>query len=358
MRLLLDEPRKGSTSGIYDRHPWRYLFLHLEEAPEDLLLRLDQWAAEQPVFFALTFGEELLLWWNRLPLDLDHRRLLLWRSTLFDRHSLTDPLLQERLLLAIARSWSYAPQISRELFDFQSTSGSWENRGYAGGQALFRAAEEPDLLPFALEAARDSDLAVRHKAFGWGGGDTAHRQFTEVLFEAITPGLAAALALKLIEGHRGGDKAWQDEVLALCLEVGGDHSKAALTYASIGSAESAKHLVRLAFQPAASPLAEPELVRTAWIWGHLNSLRARPVLTDDELEQLLHSFAPGEPRQWSLFYVSFQLTALPDRFGHLLEDLAASSPEDDEAISAGAAYRGPDSRGLTLPFAPFLLNVC
>ena len=91
-------------------------------------------------------------------------------------------------------------------------------------------------------------------------------------------------------------------------------------------------------------------------WAPLNSLRGRPTLADDDLERLLRGLKVTGIRKWCLFYVSQQITVLPDRFAELLVELAAGQGDDGTAIAEGARRRpSPASRPL-LSFSFLLIQ--
>lgn len=349
--LLFEEPERGRRTLLLESSPWSYLFQHLDEAPEGLLTRLDAWAHDDPRWFTEAMCEGLLWSWDRLPGDA--RRWSLWRGAILDRRSWRHPVVRERLVPMIARRWSQAPQALRELFDFQSRSSDWAARALVAARALFYAEDAPELEVFALAGARDHNPHVRLQTVRWGRGDDLHRRIVDMVLADANPGLAACIALDLADEAPEMVPPWRDEVMAECLRRGGDLARAGIAYAAFegrGQA-SAEHLEpRL----AELPFDEPEAVQAAWIWAHLNSLRGRPKLSDDDLERLLRGLKVAGIRMWCLFYVSQQITVLPDRFAQLLGELAAGQGDDATAIAEGAKRR-PSSASRPLLSFCFLL---
>jgi hypothetical protein len=175
-----------------------------------------------------------------------------------------------------------------------------------------------------------------------------HRRVAENLLERATPGMAAEIMLDLLkENVREEILSWEREVLARCERLGGDAAKAAIAYASF---KKAKRVVDLGYTVAESPFEEPEIVRAAWLWAHLNSLRARPPLSEDDLKKLLQNLRNPEIRGWCLYYTSYQLTALPQSFQEVLTQLSVLSEDDAYMIHKGAEKRQPESPRNTLRF--------
>jgi hypothetical protein len=340
LELLLEEPGRGSGETMYLESPWAYLFPHLEEVPQSLREKLDSWVAEDPELFVYAMDKGLLLNWDRLPET--------WRRCLSDLSRFKRRYMREQLVMTTARYWGRAPQIFREVFDFFARSSDPSARALAGSRALFYAEDHADLEKYALEASLDSNPEVRLETFRWGRGDEAHRRVAEALLERATPGMAAEIMLDLLEEEvREEIVPWEREVLARCEGLGGDAAKAAIAYASF---EGKERVDELGYKVAESPFEEPEIVRAAWLWAHLNSLRARPPLSDDDLKRLLQSIRDPKVRGWCLYYVSYQLTALPDSFQGFLAELSESSEDDAEAIREGARERQPESPRNTLRF--------
>lgn len=217
-----------------------------------------------------------------------------------------------------------------------------------GSQALFYAGRYADLEKYALAASHDPDPMVRQETFRWGRGDEPHRKVAEALLNGATPGMAAEIMLELLEEDvREEIVPWEREVLASCERLAGDAARAVIATASFNGQ---KRVQELGYKLAASPFQEPEIVRAAWLWAHLNSLRARPPLSDDDLKRLLQGLKDPRIRGWCLFYTSYQLTALPDSFQEYLAELSKSSKEDTEAIREGAKKRQPKSPRNTISF--------
>ena len=340
LELLFEDPKQRRGKTQYEESPWSYLFLHLEEAPPSLLRRLDTWVNEDPESFVYAMDKGMLLHWDRLPAT--------WRSCLADLSRFKRRYMREQLVMTTARYWGRAPQVFREVFDFFARSSDPSARALAGSRALFYAEDHADLERYALEASLDSDPEVSFETFRWGRGDETHRRIAEALLERATPGMVAEIMLDLLEEEvREEIVPWEREVLARCERLGGDASKAAIAYASF---EGKKRVTELGYRVAESPFEEPEVVRAAWLWAHLNSLRARPPLSDDDLKRLLQSIRDPKVRGWCLYYVSYQLTALPDSFQEFLAELSELSEEDADAIREGAKERQPVSPRNTLRF--------
>lgn len=341
LELLLEEPNRGSGETIYLESPWAYLFLHLEEMPQCLKEKLDAWASEDPGFFVYIMDKGLLLNWDRLSER--------WRSCLSHPACIQRRSVREQIVRTTARLWSKAPQVYRELFDFLAGSPDRSVRAFVGAEALSYAEEHPDLEEYALRASQDPDPTVRMETFRAGRGGEAHRRVAEALLAVATSGSAADMMLDLLEEDVREEIApWERELLARCERLAGDASQAAIAYASFAGKARVKEL---GYEPAGSPFEEPDIVRAAWIWSHLNSLRARPVLSDDDLERLLKGIQDRRVRDVCLYYTSYQLTALPDRFASLLTELSESSEADADVIHRGASRRQPVSRRRTLRFA-------
>jgi hypothetical protein len=329
LELLLDEPDRGCQKTIYEESPWDYLFLHLDEIPSSLSAKLDAWAEEDPAFFVYTMDEGLVKNWERLP--------LLWRNGLFHPDCYSRHEVWDRLVRTIAQHWGKAPQSVREWFDFLARSETPTIRALVGSQALFYAERHPDLERYAFSASRDPEPLVRLETFRWGRGDESHHHVAELLLEGASPGFAAEIMLDLLEEEIREEIApWEKDVLIRCERLGGDAVRAAITSAILaGKARP----VGLGYKLADSPFEEPEIVRAAWFWHHLDSHRSRPPLTDDDLRNLLLSLKDVRIRAWCLALASHHATELPEGFGQLLSELGASSRRDADAIRMGAKRR-------------------
>ncbi|HWM89197.1 MAG TPA: hypothetical protein VN493_00370 [Thermoanaerobaculia bacterium] len=340
LELLLKEPRRGGGKTPYEEAPWDYLFLHLEEVPQGLKENLDAWAREDPASFVHAMDEGLLLHWDRLP-DL-------WRSCLSHPDCTARLEYVERLVWSTARHWDRASQPYRELFDSLSKRPEERIRALVGSKSLFHAERHPDLEGYALAACRDPDPWVRLETFRWGRGDEAHRRVAEALLDEATPGVAAEMMLDLLEEEvREEIVLWEKEVLARCEQIGGDAARAAIALATF---DGKTRVQELGYRLAESPFEEPEIVRAAWLWTHLNNHRAKPPLSDDDLKALLQGLRNPRIRAWCLFYTSRQLKFLPDSFEPFLEELSASSPGAARAIQEGARQRPTRDQAPTRPF--------
>jgi hypothetical protein len=290
LELLLEDPERGSQKNIYEESPWDYLFQHLDEIPLSLSDKLDDWASNDPAAFVYTMDEELIQNWDRLP--------ILWRSSLFHPDCRNRFKVWDRFVRTIVRHWGKASPSIREWFDLVARNPDSSVRALAGSQALFYAELYPDLERYALEAGRDPDLEVRFETFRWGRGDEAHRRVAEALLEGATPGFAADMMLGLFEGEiRDEIVPWEKDMLLRCERIGGSASQAAITSAIFAGK---KHAHYLGYKLTDSPFEEPEIVRAAWLWSHLNSNRLRPQLTDDDLRRLLLGFKEPPIRYWCL----------------------------------------------------------
>lgn len=340
LELLLEEPGQGSGETMYLESPWAYLFLHLEEMPQTIREKLDSWVRKHPESFVYAMDKGLLLNWDRLPDS--------WRSSISDFSCIKQRSVWEQLLRTIARHWDRAPRIFREVFDRFARSSDVSDRSFAGAKALSYAEYHADLERYALEASVDPDPKVRLETFRGGRGDEVHRRVAEALLERATPGIAAEIMLDLlVEEVREEIVPWEREVLARCERLGGDAAKAAIAYANF---EGKPRVQDLGYMVAESPFEEPEIVRAAWIWAHLNSLRVR-LLSDEDLKRLLQSLRDPKIRGWCLSYTSYQLNALPDSFQEFLAELSELSEDDAKAIRKGAEGRQPKDRRNTLRFA-------
>ncbi len=329
VELLLEDPQRGCDKTMYQQSPWAYLFLHLDEIPQRISERLDQWVREDPAFFVYAMDEGLLQAWERLP-DL-------WRSCLFNPACREHHQVRDRLVRTTAEYWNRAPQPFRELFDFFARSPDTSVRALVGSQALFRAERHSDLERYALEASHDSDPEVRLETFRWGMGDEVHHRFAEALLEGATPGFTAEIMLDLLEEEIREEIApWEKDVLARCERLGGSAARAAITSAVFAGKKRAHEL---GYKLADSPFDEPEIVRAAWLWCHLDSNRSKPPLSDDDLRQLLQGFEEPLIRAWCLALASQQEPDLPESFQRLLSELSASSEMDAQAIREGAEIR-------------------
>ena len=346
--LLLDESQRGCLSTIFGESPWSYLCLHLHEAPETILCRLDEWARTDAAFFVYALGEELLLHWDHLAVSPE--RLRLWRGAFFVERALLHGQVQDRLIGTIARHWSKAPQSLKELFDLHSRSANPTYRGRVGSQALFYADTHPQLERYAIEAARDEDPSVGLETFRWGSGDEIHRQVAEILLADASPGLAAAMTLNMAESRDREESLWEKEARVRCIRLGGDAARAACVYLSLNGEEGRQRAERFGLKPSTSPFEEPDVVRAEWIWAHLSSGRMRPELSDEELERLLCSLQDRDVRDCCLFYASCQLVVLPERFEQLLQRLSEASQEDAAAIAEGTKRRQPKDGRETFRF--------
>jgi hypothetical protein len=329
LALLLEEPKRGSQKTTYRESPWAYLFLHLEEAPQSLLVELNAWAKEDPASFVYAMDQGLFQNWEQVP--------VLWRSCLFHPSCRTRPVVRDQLVRTTAKHWVEAPQPFRELFDFLARSPKASIRALVGSQSLFNAERNPDLELYALEASHDPELMVRLETFRWGMGDEAHRRVAEVLLDGATPGVAAAIMLELLEEDVREEIApWEKDVLARCERLGGDAVRAAIASAIfVGK----KRVHELGYRLADSPFDEPEIVRAAWIWNYLNSKRSNPPLTEEDLKRLLQSLREPNIRAWCLAFASYGVTDLPESFQRFLDELGESSRDDAEAIRVGAEIR-------------------
>jgi hypothetical protein len=329
LELLLESPGRGDQKTLYEESPWDYLFQHLDEIPLGLSDKLDDWAREDPASFVYTMDEKLVQNWSRVP--------ILWREGLFHPDCLSRSKVWDRLVRTIVRHWGKASRSVREWFDLVARSQASSVRALVGSQALFYAERYPDLEEYALEASRDPDLEVRFETLRWGRGDEAHHRIAEALLDGATPGFAADMMLGLFEKElRDKVAPWEKDILLRCERIGGVASKAAITSA-IFAGEKRAH--ELGYRLTDSPFEEPEIVRAAWLWSHLNSNRLKPPLTDDDLRRLLLDFKEPLIRAWCLALASQQATELPEGFQQLLNGLAENSEADAEAIREGAEIR-------------------
>jgi hypothetical protein len=348
LEMLFEDPQRGGTKATLGESPWTYLFLHLNSAPVALLTKLDRWARESPAFFVYALEEGLVMFWENLSLRLD--RLLLWRSCLLHPLSLGHPQVQERLLWTIAKDWDVVAHPLRELFDFQSRSQDQEIRSEVISSAMFYSEIHPDLERFAEDALHDSDPRIAVHAFRWGRGGEVHRRFAEGLFERATPGLAAEMALELLQDQRDMTE-WEREALARCERIGGDAAKAAIVYSLL---EGTKRASQLGYELQESPSEEPEVVRAAWVWARLNGLQRKAPLSDNDLMNLLRGLMDAQIRGYCLFYASFRSKFLPEGFRAFLSELSEASEEDAHAIRQGQTeHQPPDGWDRSIRFLIF-----
>lgn len=129
---------------------------------------------------------------------------------------------------------------------------------------------------------------------------------------------------------------WEKDVLAQCERLGGGAARAAIASAIFAGR---KRVHELGYRLADSPFDEPEIVRAAWIWYHLESKRSNPPLADEDLKRLLQGLQEPDIRAWCLAFTSYGVATLPESFQGFLDELGKSSGDDAEAIRVGAEWR-------------------
>jgi hypothetical protein len=345
LRLLIVKPRIGTRKFNVFGDPWKYLSTHLNEIPPDIRQALDERARTRPVYFTYALSEVLVACWGAIP--------QLWEEAFLNPKCLSDPDLQYKTLLEIARNWKVVPTDLRDLFDEQSRHEDYRVRAAAGAASLAAYESAPDsLVSFFMNAVDDPDVRVPIDVMKEGLGEDEHdRIFAEALFQKVEgPGAANMLQL-LINRRNFKDATWTLELARKCIEKGDELAQAVLFYAH--RSYNREQTDMLGYRPPESLADQPASVRFAWLWLYANQDQRQRTLKSSEAIDLLVGLS-DDFRESALFILSVQANYMPIEVQEHLQGLEQNSGPAAAAIQLGKERRQPSGGKRTTYSFPIL----
>lgn len=330
LRLLLSRPGLGvSLIPNLHGHPWKYLAEHLNEIPPDLKEALDRQAEKAPALFTYALSEVLIGRWGELPEG--------WRAALLDPRVLSDKHARQNLFSSIARNWNRSPEQLKTLFLVSTRHEDYQVRAAVAASALVYHESAPQSFePIYMSAVNDENPHVPLVVMREGMGNDDHdRRFAEALYEKAGEAVAACI-LSILTDRGEPTVDWKARLADSCVAKGGNFSRGVLAYRCLEKRVGEFMGYRL----AASPEAEPEPVRLAWLWAYVNFEGRRTSLPDDTVINLINGLS-SQYRYLVLLYLSVQANHLPYRLEYYIEKIGATSEADKEAIADGLNDRQP-----------------
>jgi hypothetical protein len=346
LRLLIPKPYIGTRKSNVFGNPWGYLSRHLDRVPVDLRDALDRRAGAEPVLFSYALSDVLVNSWEAAPSS--------WRQAFSNPECLSNPDLQEKVLMDISRHWNLASGELRKLFDQQSRHKDYRIRAASGIGALVHYDSSPESLqPIVMSSVQDSDIRVPLLVMRGGLGTDDHdRKFAQALFMRADATAASYILVLLIRGRDLKETTWKVELARQCITKGEEFSQAVLLFNHFS--HEREQTQYLNYCPPHFPMNESEPVRLAWLWVYANQQKSERDLTGGQAIDLLDTFAYPY-RQLALFNLSVQANHLPKQLQRYLSRLQTSSDQDREAIQRGKEQQEPAGKYRTLSFPTWQL---
>jgi hypothetical protein len=321
----LAETQKMGASGLPFPHPWRYLFLHLDQIPPKLTKLLDSRAKQIPELFVVSMAEGLVTNWDQIP--------ALWKTVFLSERVISNHEVQTVVAAAIVMRWN---EISRELQEFyrrQTKHSDPRIRACMASTALVLHDEtRPEVESLYTPTLNDPDVTVPLTVVSNGLVDSNHaRTYATNLIEKATPGMAAHILYGILD--RGiPDVEWKKEIARECLAKGGDLSRAVLFFRGIGNNLEGK----AASYTTTEICTFPEELKMAWICRRANNKPA--TLTGDSVKKVVESMT-DKYKLPALLHLSLQYHFLPEDARDYLDQLQSIGGIESEQIIEGISSR-------------------
>lgn len=338
---LMRRSREGSRGLEY---PWSYLMKHLQEAPSDLLLDLEEIANNRPKTFVQMMFGALVTNWEVAPSA--------YKCAFFSKASTEDLWVQENVLDAIALYWELIPQELHDFFIRQARHEKAEIRAEAAIAAGPYPNENSVILDQVLmEAARDPDASVPLSVLQSLKHRDKGQRFARALVERADSELASEMLRYLLQPSHKELPLWQLDVVRDCVAKGGDRAESTLAF--LRQEDGREMVTNSIRQWRASIADEPEPIRLGALWAYGSSNGKSPALESNEVIALINGL--GQPyRSLALAYLSAHSKRLPQPIREYIENLETVQGSDGEAVRTGKKHQGSDKANNPWYFLPLI----
>lgn len=336
--LLAQKPLIGVNEITAIRHPWEYFVDHLDEAPQVLVDFFDHLANDDPSGFSYVLGKLAGSRWDSFR--------PVWKAAILsDQASISKwkpatAALNQILYGLYSDDSKQCPtplleQLSNNLTNpdksFRALSGSWAlvywerlpEEFHESLRALFRNETEPEVL---------------HEILAQGMGDQGDKHDIELALSAVERSNDVMAAWLL------NDFAWKletfsrktpretnsqlSELIEKCKSKAGDYAKAVL----------------LTNVDSSSVVAEPDIVKLAYIWKAVTGLASKKLKTEECAQIIeLTERLKGDLTQYAYYILAYQESELPETLQRFIQGIEQNG--DDETRETISNARRGDAEG-------------